>query len=49
MGKKKPARNLRKKTNHASKYGMDRKEWAKFKKENPKEAHKIYMERGGHK
>jgi len=46
--KHKKARNLRKKTAHASKYGMDRREWAKFKREHPKEAHKIYMERGGH-
>ena len=37
----KPHRNKRKKESHEKRYGMNAREWAKFKKTNPQEAHEI--------
>ena len=41
--KRKPARNKRKTDKFKSNYGMTRKEWSKYKKEKPEEAHKLRM------
>lgn len=38
--------NQRKKASFEKRYGMNAKEWSKFKKENPKEAHELYMKVG---
>lgn len=43
MAKQKPARNKRKKEKHKANYGLTHKEWAKYQKENPQEAHTLRM------
>ena len=39
--KQKPARNRRKTDKFKQNYGMTRKEWSKYKKEKPEEAHTL--------
>ena len=46
MGIKRKAGNKKQSDIFKSRYGMDWKEWAKFKKEHPKEAHEKYMKVG---